>query len=426
MRLLVLLCCAFAVTASPAAASRLEVQGSAFVYSAVDGDKVDVAVRASTSSIPTLLFTPATGSTLPVAVSPCSTNSLTKITSCVRGTRTQVRFLTVGGADKIDASGVGTPVDASTPQEFDTGGGDDTLVAGPLADELQAGAGADRLTGGPGADVLEGGPGDDLFLDLDGADDIRGGDGADTLDLSALGFGVAVSLNGVADDGPLGAGANVDVEEVRGTPFTDLLSGSASSDVLRGAAGDDVIDARDGGFDEVDCGEGADRAIVDAADGVAGCETVELPVGEGAATAPEPAPVPAPPAGSVPSAAAPQPLRAMRARVVFEWATFQDGSGTVARTLRVRGVPAGGRVVLRCSGGGCGFASRVARVRDGAASLKPLLAGRRLRAGAVVEVRITAPGHIGKVTRFRMRRARVPVKTSLCLPPGTSTLRACG
>ena len=110
---------------------------------------------------------------------------------------------------------------------------------------------------------------------------------------------------------------------------------------------------------------------------------------------------------------------AIPARVIFEWATFRDGSGTVARTLRVRDVPAGGRVVLRCSGGGCGFASRRARVRDsGDAALKPLLRGRRLRAGAVVEVRVTAPGFVGKVTRFRMRRARVPVKTSLCLRAG--------
>ena len=99
----------------------------------------------------------------------------------------------------------------------------------------------------------------------------------------------------------------------------------------------------------------------------------------------------------------------------------------MARTLRVRDVPEGGRVVLRCAGGGCGFARRTARVRASRdAALKPLLRGRRLRPGAVVEVRVTAPGFVGMVTRFRMRRARVPVKTSRSLPPGASKPGACG
>jgi hypothetical protein len=37
----------------------------------------------------------------------------------------------------------------------------------------------------------------------------------------------------------------------------------STGDVLRGEAGDDVLHARDGEPDRIDCGDGADRAILD-------------------------------------------------------------------------------------------------------------------------------------------------------------------
>ena len=44
------------------------------------------------------------------------------------------------------------------------------------------------------------------------------------------------------------------------------------------APGNDVIRARDHGLDEINCGAGIDRAIVDRAeDGVFGCERVIAP-----------------------------------------------------------------------------------------------------------------------------------------------------
>ena len=55
-------------------------------------------------------------------------------------------------------------------------------------------------------------------------------------------------------------------------------------------------------------------------------------------------------------------LVAVPARVSFLWAAFRDG--TEARTLRVRSVPPGGRVQLRCSRArACGFTRAVVRVR---------------------------------------------------------------
>ena len=52
---------------------------------------------------------------------------------------TRLRFTTNERADVIDASGTATPVDASVPELFDTKGGNDTLIAGPLADIVSAG-----------------------------------------------------------------------------------------------------------------------------------------------------------------------------------------------------------------------------------------------------------------------------------------------
>jgi hypothetical protein len=62
--------------------------------------------------------------------------------------------------------------------------------------------------------------------------------------------------------------------------------------------------------------------------------------------------------------------------------------------------------------------------RSGAVNLRKLLK-RRLKAGAVLEVRLTAPNAIGRVIRFRMRKGRLPKRSNLCLPPGAATPGRC-
>ena len=105
--------------------------------------------------------------------------------------------------------------------------------AGP--DTLNGGTTGDLLVGGPGNDVLNGGGGDDQ-LDADpGADDIHGGADFDVADYGGEPFtgpipgsGVDVSLDGVANDGAAGqdgsgtdgagaAGDNVHAESRRST-----------------------------------------------------------------------------------------------------------------------------------------------------------------------------------------------------------------
>jgi Ca2+-binding RTX toxin-like protein len=62
-----------------------------------------------------------------------------------------------------------------------------------------------------------------------------------------------------------------------GGPGSDLLNGGPGRDLIYGGGEDDVIQARDGQRDEIDCGSGRDRAIVDRKDSLAGCEVVVRP-----------------------------------------------------------------------------------------------------------------------------------------------------
>ena len=137
---------------------------------------------------------------------------------------------TVVGGDGDETIEVYAPGDGAG-STIDGRGGADSLRTGSSADTLNGGAGADRVEGGFGHDTLTGGPGrDELF--------------GDSTSAQCGGFGQSCTI-----------------------PF-----------------GNDTIDARDGEVDQIDCGVGTDRAIVDAVDVVAAnCETVERTAGSGAA-----------------------------------------------------------------------------------------------------------------------------------------------
>lgn len=93
-------------------------------------------------------------------------------------------------------------------------------------------------------------------------------------------------------------------------------------------------------------------------------------------------------------------------------------------------VPAGSKVSLSCRGRSCPRRreTRVAPGRVGATRLRlvsfPHFA-RSLRAGVVLEIRVTRTGRIGKYTRFVVRRNAAPRRTDSCLMPGVSTAKAC-
>jgi hypothetical protein len=134
-----------------------------------------------------------------------------------------------------------------------------------------------------------------------------------------------------------------------------------------------------------------------------------------------PAP-PAPPAPAPPApAAAPAPLvpavaspTYLRPFPVVRIRGFAVGRGVRVLLLSVAGPPTA-RVRAICHGRGC---PRASSLRPVAAPVRLRKLERFLRAGTVVEIRVTAPGSIGKYTSFRIRARRAPRRVDRCLLPG--------
>jgi hypothetical protein len=105
------------------------------------------------------------------------------------------------------------------------------------------------------------------------------------------------------------------------------------------------------------------------------------------------------------------------------------GRTTHLRSFSVRG-PRGATVRVTCSRGSCPRAQRLRmtiprRGSGSAASVRVRRLERRLRAGTVLEVRVTKGDLVGKYTRLRIATGRAPVRTDRCLSPGSSTPVAC-
>jgi hypothetical protein len=118
-----------------------------------------------------------------------------------------------------------------------------------------------------------------------------------------------------------------------------------------------------------------------------------------------PAPFVAPSAVARPMA--PFPVVRLRGRLVR--------SGVFVELLSIKNVPTRALVSATCAGAGCRGLSRA--LRRGGSRVTKLVAGRRIGAGAVLEIRITQPGAIGKRVRFTFRRNRPPLRTDGCLSP---------
>jgi hypothetical protein len=225
------------------------------------------------------------------------------------------------------------------------------------------------------------------------------------------------------------AGGGADAVSGAGSPVALVVDGGAGRDYLTGGPGDDTFAVRDGEVDIVDCGPGQDSVVADADDALYGCERVDLPAPPPAPTPPAP-PAPSPPvatpapAAVTPAPAATLPESSIPSRIPGVLSYRLTRGRTFARFARlaVRGLPVGATAQVRCRGRGCPH--RRLTVRGTEASFTAALRGSRLRRGAVLELRLTAPGFVGRVVRFTVGRTRVRSAT-LCLLPGAKAPSGC-
>ncbi|HEX2885124.1 calcium-binding protein [Vineibacter terrae] len=158
------------------------------------------------------------------------------------------------------------------------GAGDDYIDGGADDDVIFGDAGNDTIIGGLGSDTIKGNAGDDIFVvtsTADGRDSYDGGDGIDTLDYSAVGTAVTLTLRDNAAstfatdtiedvENVIGGSAN---DRLTGNSLANALTGNAGDDVLKGAAGDDILDGGMGN-DELDGGADDDQLFGGAGDDV--------------------------------------------------------------------------------------------------------------------------------------------------------------
>jgi hypothetical protein len=104
--------------------------------------------------------------------------------------------------------------------------------------------------------------------------------------------------------------------------------------------------------------------------------------------------------------------------------TFHSASSSV-QALNVAGLPHPARVVVSCRGAGCPFSRRTSQPRGKEANLASLFSGAELSPGTTFQIEVTAPDRVGKVLRVRINSGAAPTQSSLCLPPGATSPRAC-
>jgi Ca2+-binding RTX toxin-like protein len=138
----------------------------------------------------------------------------------------------------------------------------DLLTGDADANNIFGGAGADTIGGGGGNDTLSGGDGDDSLTSGAGNDIIDGGAGRDLVGYQLASSGVNVSLSNTAAQNTAGGGIDTlrNIEDIYGSNFDDLLTGSTAANLMVGLNGNDILFGN-GGNDSFLGGNGNDTII---------------------------------------------------------------------------------------------------------------------------------------------------------------------
>ncbi|EGF33000.1 putative hemolysin-adenlyate cyclase protein [Oxalobacteraceae bacterium IMCC9480] len=171
----------------------------------------------------------------------------------------------LGGADRLDggagtdtadysASSAGVTVNlslSSATAQTSTGDASGDFLANienvtgsaTQANTLTGDANANVLTGGTGDDVISGGGSSDTLIGGAGADTLDGGNGSDTVSYAGSSAGVTVNLaiQTQISTGDASGDKLSNIENLIGSAFDDMITGTASGNVLDGGAGTDTL-----------------------------------------------------------------------------------------------------------------------------------------------------------------------------------------
>lgn len=129
------------------------------------------------------------------------------------------------------------------------------------------------------------------------------------------------------------------------------------------------------------------------------------------------------------SAGPPAPGRVIASTVSPKWSFFRKF--TIVRSLTVKGLPAGAKVVTTCKAKPkklqkrCPYKSRTVTARKAKLELGKPFAKRKLPVGTKIKITTTAPGLIGRAFTYTVRKSAKPALKLQCLPPGAKKPGKC-
>ncbi len=158
-----------------------------------------------------------------------------------------------GAIDYIDLGGDAFVLATNANYNVITASQGDTTVIGAVGKDTILGLqGDDTLSGARGEDTIAGGTGVNI---LDGEEDI------DTIDYSYVSStGAVVDLATGTGTAPGATDTLLGFENIKGSNFSDTLSGDVGVNVITGGAGNDTLDGRDG--NDTIMGESGDDTLI--------------------------------------------------------------------------------------------------------------------------------------------------------------------